>query len=333
MRFSIRVSPLAACLAGSITAIAAGQAPPPEATPVPAPPASAAPVVAAPLPGEPNPAAVGSASVPAPAPTPSAAMRITDPPMLSIAHLPTDNPFGSTAQMPAALPPKLNFVDSVGTASFFVSVRVDPTGKVVSVRRERDPVPSVSAEALKSLSRWTLTPARRGGQPVDAWGAFRLELSLEIRSPKILQMTLAPVTPSTPIPSPLALPSDADWLESRKPGPPSDGTVPIDQVDTAPIPQKTPWSADSFKGPFSVRFWVHVDKNGHIDRAAALEASDPALIPYFRKSMSAWVLKPAQSNGAAAESWNELALAGQISFSDEIRQITALRRPIGEKSP
>jgi hypothetical protein len=335
MRFSIRVSPLAAWLAGSITATAAGQAPPPEATPtpVPAPPAVAAPVVAAPVvSAEPNRAAVGSApaTVP-PAPTPMSAMRITDPPLLSIARLPADNPFGSTAQVLAALPPKLNFVDSVVTTSFFVSVRVDPTGKAVSVRREKDPIPSVSAESLKSLSRWTFTPARRGGQAVDTWGAFRLELSAEIRTPKILQMTLVPVTPSMPIPAPLASPSDSDWLESRKPAPPSDGTVPIDQVDTAPVPQKTPWSADSYKGPFSVKFWVHVDRNGHIDRAAALEASDPVLIPYFRKSMSGWVLKAAQSNGAAVDSWNELTLGGQISFSDEIRQITALRRPIGEK--
>jgi hypothetical protein len=340
MRFSIRVSPLAAWLAGSITAIAAGQSPPPEATPTPAQPVvtvpASAPVVAAPLGGpgaEPAPgtAAPVAAVAPPPAPTPMSAMRITDPPLLSIAHLPTDNPFGTNVQAPAALPPKLNFVDTVLTSGVYVSVRVDPTGKTVSARRERDPIPSVSAEVLKSLARWTFTPARRGGQAVDTWGAFRLELSVEIRAPKILQMSLVPVTPSTPIATPLPWPSDNEWLESRKPAPPTDGTVPIDQVDTAPIPQKTPWSADSYKGPFSVKFWAHVDKYGHIDKAAAIEASDPVLIPYFRRSMSGWVLKPAQGSGGAVESWNELTLSGQISYSDEIKQIAALRRPIAEK--
>jgi hypothetical protein len=256
-------------------------------------------------------------------------MRITDPPIISIARLPSENPFGSTAQVPAALPAKLPFADGAVSVGFFASMHVDPAGRNLSVRRERDPVPSVSAEALKSLTRWTFSPARRGGQPVDTWGAYRLDLYVEIRSPKILQMSFLPITPSTPMPKPLAWPSDNDWLESRKPAPPTDGIVPIDQVDTAPIPQKTPWSADSYKGPFTVKFWVHVDKSGHIDRAIPLEASDPALIPYFRKAMNSWVARPAQSNGTPVESWNELTLGGQISYSVEIKQIAALRRPLG----
>jgi hypothetical protein len=256
-------------------------------------------------------------------------MRITDPATISIARLPTDNPFGSTAQVPAALPTKLPFNDSVVSSTYFASVRVDPTGKAGQARRERDPIPSLSAEALKSFARWTFTPARRGGQAVDTWGAYKIELSVEVRAPKILQQSFLPVLPSTAIPTPLAWGNDNDWLESRKPAPVSDGSVPIDQVDTAPIPQKTPWSADSYKGPFTMKFWVHVDKSGHVDRSIPLEASDPVLIPYFRRSMSAMILRPAQANGAPAESWNELNLVGQISYSVDIRQIAALRRPLG----
>lgn len=311
MRFSVRALPVAALLAGSIGSTAVGQAPPPDPTPTPQ--SSPAPILA---------------PVVAPVPTPITAMRITDPPLISIARLPSENPFGSTAQVPAALPAKLPFADGAVSAGFFASAHVDPAGRTLSVRRVRDPVPSISAEALKSLSRWTFSPARRAGQPVDTWGAYRLDLYVEIRSPKILQMAFLPITPSTPIPAPLAWPSDNDWLESRKPAPPTDGTVPIDQVDTAPIPQKTPWSADSYKGPFSVKFWAHVDKSGRIDRAIPLEASDPALLAYFRKAMSSWVLLPAQANGGPVESWSELTLGGQISYSVEIRQIAALRRPL-----
>lgn len=256
-------------------------------------------------------------------------MRIVDPGVVSIARLPAENPFGGTAATPAALPAKLSFNDGAVSSAFFVSAHVDPTGKVVSVRRERDPIPSVSAEALKSFSRWTFSPARRGGQATDTWGAYRVEMYVEIRAPKILQMGFMPITPTTPIPAPLAWGTDNDWLESRRPPALTDGTVPIDQVDTAPLPQKTPWSADSFKGPFSVKFWVHVDRVGHVDRAIPLEASDPILLPYFRKSMSTWVIRPAQGSGGAMESWNELTLGGQISYSSEIKQIAALRRPIG----
>ena len=327
MGFSARVLPAAALLAGSIGSTAAGQTPPAETTPVPV----AAPVVTpAATPTSPSPAAVPSptpVTLPV-APTPSMAMRITDPPVVAIARLPSENPFGSTAQVPAAIPAKLVFADSTMSSTFFVSVHVDPAGRALSVRRERDPIPSLSAEALKSLSRWTFSPARRNGQPVDTWGAFRLDLGLEVRSPKVQQIAFTPVTPSSPIPVPLAWPSDAEWLESRKPAPVTDQTVPIEEVDTAPLPQKTPWSADSYKGPFSVKFWVHVDKSGRIDRAIALESSDPVLIPYFRKSMSSWVVRPAQTDGMPIESWNELTLSGQISFSVDIKQIAALRRPL-----
>ncbi len=334
MRFANRVLSLAGLLAGSIAATVIGQAPAPEPAPTsPAPvvTASAPPApVTTPAPGEAAaPAAAAASAAPPPSPTLAPAMRITDPATIAIARLPGDNPYGSTAQVPAALPTKLPFADSVGSSTYYASVRVDPTGKAGQARRERDPIPSLSAEALKSFARWTFTPARRGGQAVDTWGAYKIDLSVEVRAPKILQQSFVPVLPSTAIPKPLAWGNDADWLESRKPAPPSDGSVPLDQVDTAPIPQKTPWSADSYKGPFSVKFWVHVDKSGHVDRSIVLEASDPVLIPYFRKSMSALILRPAQANGAPVESWNEFSLSGQISYSVDIKQIAALRRPLG----
>ena len=248
--------------------------------------------------------------------------------MVSIAKLPDTNPFGTTPEVPAALPPKLTFTDAVMSTGLYVSIHVDPTGKVLTARRERDPIPSLAGETLKSLSRWTVTPARRSGQPVATWGAFRLELAVEIDAPRITQMPLTPVTPTTAIPAPFAWPDDAEWLESRRPPNPTDGSVPIVDVDTAPIPQKTPWSADSYKGPFSVRFWVKVNKTGKIERAIPLEVSDPVLLPYFRRAMSTWVLRPAQTGGAPVDSWNELTLGGQVSYSVDVKQIVALRRPL-----
>ena len=270
-------------------------------------------------------------SLPAATP-PSPDLRIVDPPVVSIARLPETNPFGSAPEVPAALPPKLTFTDAAISTGLFASIHVDPAGKVLMVRRERDPIPSLAGETLKSLSRWTLTPARRSGQPVDTWGAFRLDLYVEIDSPKITQMSLTPVTPTTAIPAPFAWPDDTEWLDSRRPPNPTDGSVPIVEVDTAPLPQKTPWSADSYRGPFAVRFWVKVNKAGKIDRAIPLEVSDPVLVPYFRRAMSAWALRAAQTAGAPVDSWNELTLSGQISYSVDVKQIVALRRPIGPSS-
>jgi hypothetical protein len=349
MRFALRGSWAAALLAASIGRTALAQDPGPAPTPqpagapgsAPAPAAAPAPPpvptpAAAPSPGgasaaaEP-PAAVAATPAPVVSPAPAAApaARIVDAPSVWIAKIPTENPYGRALDAPASLPPKLPFADAKLSAGFFVSVRVDATGKPVAVRRDRDPIPSLAAETMKSIQRWTITPARRGGQPVETWGAYRLDLAVEIDAPKITQAAMMPLTPSTPLPAPFPWPAESDWLDARKPPAPTDGTVSILEVDAAPIPQKAPWSADSFKGPFTAKYWVDVDKTGRITKAIPIEISDPVLLGYFRRAMGAWILKPAQSKGAPVESWNELVIAGQISFDDEIKQISALRRAIG----
>jgi len=313
-----RALPLAALLAAALGSAARGQAPP--ATPTPAPP-PAEPTAT------PTPDTLG---LPLPTPIAPTVLRIKETPSIAVEKLPTDNPYGKTADAPAAILPKLTFADATLSAGFFVSVHVDPTGKALSVRRERDPIPSLAAESLKSFSRWVFAPGRRGGSPVDTWGAYRVDLEVSIRSPKVLQTVFTPVAPTAPLPKPFEWPTDAAWLETRKAAAPADGSIPIDQVDTTPIPQKTPWSADSYKGPFTVKYWVKVDKTGRIEKAIPLEVSDPVLLPYLRQSMSAWVIRPAQSGGAPVDSWNELTLGGQVSYSDDIKQIVALRKTIGQ---
>jgi hypothetical protein len=300
------------------TAVSAGAQTPPAPTPTPGTPPAAAP--AAPPP--PLAATPGGAPTPSPTeitlptPTPIApdALKIRDVPSIAVERLPAENPFGKTVDAPAGLPQKLVFNDATLPASFFVTVHLDPTGHPLSIRRDHDPIPSLAAESLKSISRWTFAPGRRGGQPVETWAPYRIELSVELRSPRLAQTTLTPIEPSTPIPKPFEWPPDSEWLDARHVSAPTDGTVPIDQVDTAPIPQKTPWSADSYKGPFSVKLWVKVDAS------------------YVRRSMSAWTLRPAQAGGAAVDTWNELTLGGTISYSDDIKQIVALRKDIGTQT-
>ncbi|HLN93220.1 MAG TPA: hypothetical protein VK389_05105, partial [Thermoanaerobaculia bacterium] len=122
------------------------------------------------------------------------------------------------------------------------------------------------------------------------------------------------------------LPDEA-WLQTRN-GPPPDGGVPLETVDNPPMPKKTPWDADSYKGPFSAKFWVKVNSAGVLEKAIPLEASDPILIPYLRRAMSAWAFRPAQVKGASADSWNVLHLSGQVAYKVELKQIASLRRSL-----
>ena len=320
MRAQGRVSSLAALLAAVLRLPAMAQAPPPV---TPTPPAPAPPPPAAEAPP------AGDVGLLLPTPIAPTAMKIRDIPSITVEKLSADDPFGKTVDVPAALPAKLVFADATFMGSFFASVRVDPTGKALSVRRDHDPIPSLAAESMKSMMRWTFTPGRRGGLPVDTWGAYQLQLAFEVSTPRIAQMLLTPVTPLTPIPKPFLWGADAEWLESRHVEPPQDGSVSLDQVDTAPMPQKQPWSADSFKGPFSVRYWIKVDKSGRIERAIPIDVTDPVLLAYFRRSMNSWILRPAQVGGAPVDSWNELVLGGTISFDANLKQIVALRKNIG----
>lgn len=275
------------------------------------------------------------AATPAPAPSSSAApasssappLRLTEPPVLSISRLPPENPFGIVAESSASLPPKPTLPEMVLSTSLFVTTRVDANGKVVTVRRARDPIPTASAETQKDLARWTFEPARKGAQKVAAWAPHRLDLAVEIDEPKIEQIILTSITPATPLAVPFDWGLDGVWYDTVKAPPPSDGALPVEQLDTLAIPKRTPFP-DSHKGPFSCRLWIKVGAAGRVEKTIPITASDPVLIAYFRKAMSGWQLRPARVKGAPAESWNELAIAGTFSYSVEIKQIVPLRKGI-----
>lgn len=310
--------------------------PPPAAVPAPAattaPPASK---IATPAVATPTPSAIATpvvATQPPAAATPVAAApapvaRVTDAPVVAVFQAPAENPFGVVAEVPAALPQKLTFTDAVANNAAFVSVRVDATGHIMGIRPQRDPIPSLASQSQKSLARWVFEPALKGSERVETWAAMRLDLLLELGAPRSVQGTLTPVMPTTAVPRPLVWLPDEAWLETRK-GTPPDGSVPLETVDNPPMPKKTPWDADYYKGPFSARFWVKVNSAGVLEKAIPLEASDPVLVPYLRRAMSGWQFRPAQVNGASADSWNELHLSGQVSYTVELKQIASLRRSL-----
>jgi hypothetical protein len=309
-----------AALVGSLAS--AQSAPPDQATPANTPPATAA-TPAPPAAVTPAPAAAG-VTLPVPAPV----LRLVDPPIIAVEALPTENPFATAADTPAMPPVKPATSDAVVPATFFAAVRVDAKGKPVSVRRARDPIPSLTAQSQQSLLRWTFDPGRKAGQPVETSASLRLDLAVEIDAPKIEQFLLTPIGPSTPIARPVEWGTDAAWLQSVKPEPPADGAIAIEQLDTPPVPKKQPWSSSSYKGPFSAKFWVRISPSGHVEKAIPIQASDPVLVTYFRKAMDSWVFRPARAGAAAVASWNELSIGGQISFDSELKATASLRQSL-----
>lgn len=291
---------------------AAAQTPPPAPAPAPAPAETPA----------------GKPSVPLGAP-----LKITESGSTLVARFPTDNPFGATLDSPAMPPvkpviPKLQMVDEM-----YVSIRVDAKGKATSFRRLRDPIPSLAADTQKSFLRWAFNSPKKGGQPVDTWTSLKLDLAMEVDPLKIDVLQLTPVTKESPIPTPFEWPAAAVWLDAQKVSPPTDGAVPLEQLDVPPAPVKTPWSADSLKHPINLKLLVRISAAGKVDRLVPLQVSDPFLIPYLRKGLPLLVFKPARAGNANIESWNEVLLTGTIDTSIDLKQIVSLRKSLVGSAP
>ncbi|HEY6147510.1 MAG TPA: hypothetical protein VIZ69_07415, partial [Thermoanaerobaculia bacterium] len=231
-------------------------------------------------------------------------------------------------ESPAALPAKPPFTEATLVVPLYAALRVDRTGKVSQARRVRDPIPSLSAESKRSFERWSFDPAKKDGQPVDSWATVRVDLQVEVRPPRNEQLALNPITPSTPLPAPMDWGGDAEWYDSAPSAPPTDGAVPVEQADILATPKKTKWDADSYKGPFSCRFWVKVAASGRVEKSIPIQVSDPILIAYVRRQIAGWAFKPARIAGQTADSWNELVLSGQIAYSIEVKQIANLRKSL-----
>jgi hypothetical protein len=255
-------------------------------------------------------------------------IRLSDPPVISVLRLPADNPFGSTVETAALAPLKPTFTEAVVNAPFFGAMRVDRAGRVTQSRRVRDPIPSLAQDSKKSLDRWVFEPARKAGQPVDTWASARVDLAVEVRPPKILQLTMTPILPTSPIPTPFEWGADNAWYENLQVAPLSDGTIPVEQVDTPPNPKKYPWYADSYRGPFSCRLWVKVSAAGKIEKVIPIQVSDPVLIAYMRQQLPNWPIRPARVKGQPAETWNDLSISGTVGYSIDVKQAVSLRKTI-----
>ena len=141
-------------------------------------------------------------------------------------------------------------------------------------------------------------------------------------------MRLQAATLESPIPAPFEWPSSAGWLDAQKASPPTDGSVPLEQLDLPPAPRKTPWSADTLKRPVTVKVLALVNAAGKIDKIVALQVSDPFLIAYLRKGLALLVFRPARLGSANVDTWNEITFSGTIDNSIELRQITSLRKSL-----
>jgi len=141
----------------------------------------------------------------------------------------TENPYASTVDAPAALPPKLAFAGQRRSAVFFVSIHVDSTGKAAPGARDRDPIPSLAGETLRSISPLDVRPGasrRATGRHLGAFASTFTPRSARRRSCRCPSRHHA----DDADPPPFQWLPECDWFVQPPPREPYDGSVPIVDV-------------------------------------------------------------------------------------------------------
>jgi hypothetical protein len=254
--------------------------------------------------------------------------RIAEPPAISILTIPDQNPFGKALDAAPTLPHPEMPSGLKTSSALFAALKVDADGNVKTVRLLRNPIRSLTADYLKTLARWRFQPPTRAGQHASAWATVEIDLAVEFKRVSTSRVALTPVLPSDPTPEPFVWGTDTAWIDSQKPVAPIDGSWPVESLDAVPTPRRTPWSADSFKGPFQAAVWIEIASNGRATRMVPIELPDPVLIPYLRSAIARWVFTPGRIKGEPVDAWVRLDLTGQISLDDDLTQVKSIRKTL-----
>jgi hypothetical protein len=211
----------------------------------------------------------------------------------------------------------------------FVAMRLDAEGKVVETIFIHDPIPSLEPQQKESFAKWKFDPPMKGGAPAAGWATIRLDLNLDYSRPSVEKLTFTPIGAQDAIPSAAATRWDDAWLETAPPLKDPGGAYPVEALDTPPLPKKTKWYADRFKGPISLRFWVEAGTSGRALRLVPVDVRDAALIPYFRAALSRWTLVPAHKNNGVVTCWGLLEITGTMSYDIDLAGAASLKKSAG----
>lgn len=264
------------------------------------------------------------AQTPEPAPAPPA-----DPVRPIVMSLPEKNPFACEADSGATILTR-EFPSGIeATIPEFVSVRIDRTGKIEEVLLVHDPIPSLEAQQRESFKKWEFLPPKKTGLDVAGWSTVRLDLKFEFSRPQITRAEFVPVAPTTPVPAVLPGRWDERWIDAAPPLTDLRGAEAVEALDVPPLPRKTKWYADRFKGPFDVKLWIEVSPTGRATRIVSVEMKDPALLAYLKSAISRWSFAPARKGAQPVSCWGVLNLAGTISYDVSLVRSASIKKSAG----
>ena len=253
------------------------------------------------------PASRAGAQAPAPA-APRRAEAISDPVRLAPAEVVYVHPLYRRLDEPPRLSERMPPGDFEARATLVLTLHVNETGKVVEGAAVEPPLRGLTIPVAAMLQRWKFTPARKGGQSVATWATQALDLNVELEKPIYTVFNLRPLGKDDPLPAVARESTAEEWLAKypKEIAPPDPAAVSVEDVDTPPVAEKTPWSFDATRQRARLTALVEVSALGAVSRILPTGDAEPLLVRWLRESAAKWKLAPAKAGGRTVASWMSL---------------------------
>ncbi|MEO6325805.1 MAG: hypothetical protein ABIT01_01375, partial [Thermoanaerobaculia bacterium] len=225
---------------------------------------------------------------------------------------PAEVPYVHPLYRPLAAAPKLlerpEPANLETRATLFLTIRLDPTGKVLEGLAVEPPLAVLGATAQALLPRWRFSPAKRAGGSVSTWATYGIELAVELEKAAFSAFTLVPIRKNDPMQKIGHDFSGEQWLTRfpREITPAEPGSFSIEDVDILPAPDKTSWSYSSARVKSRITALVEVSETGAVKRIVPTGQTEPLVLSWLRQSTPRWKLSPALEKANPVSCWMAL---------------------------
>jgi hypothetical protein len=230
---------------------------------------------------------------------------LPDPARLGPAEVVYVNPLFRPIETQARLVERPVPTDWEGRATLVLTLHVNETGKVVEGTSVQTPLKGLDPAIKAMISRWTFQPAKKGGVPVATWATMAIDLQVQLEKGTFSSFLLTPIGKDDPLPL-VARDSTGDAWTARYPKEisPKDSTVvSVEDLDVAPVPQKTSWDFDATRWRSRVNALIEVASNGVVRRIVPIGNNyESAVFAWVRQMAPRWKLSPALA-GKPSDSW------------------------------
>ncbi|MFI5120675.1 MAG: hypothetical protein ACHQM4_09690 [Thermoanaerobaculia bacterium] len=251
-------------------------------------------------------AEAGLARAQAPAPRPVEALP--DPVRVTLAEVAYMHPLFRALDEAPKLAERTNPTDLDTRQPLVFAVHLLETGRVTEAVPIEPPLKGLAVPLAVLVPRWRFTPAKKGGQPVQTWATYSIDLAISLEKAVFTAFTLEALRKDDPL-LPTVRDSSGDAWMARYPHdiePKDPSAVSIEDVDVLPSPEKTPWSFDAARGRARTTALVEVSEQGAVTRFLPTGETEPLLGFWLRQLASKWRFTPALSGGRPVPCWMTL---------------------------